>query len=156
MADTKKEGKGAAEKPAPWKGRLILIVPVVALLAAGVWFWRSRGDDAAAQATEGTHVKSTLHLETFVLNLADTEQRSYLRVGVDLGLSHEPKKGEEGPPVAQMRDIILGVLAEAKVADLLTANGKTKLKEDLLRALQSHLPGLGVEEVYYTEFLIQR
>jgi hypothetical protein len=30
------------------------------------------------------------------------------------------------------------------------------LKEDLLRALQARLPGLGVEEVYFTEFLIQR
>jgi flagellar basal body-associated protein FliL len=31
-----------------------------------------------------------------------------------------------------------------------------KLKEDLLHALQERLPGLEVEDVYFTEFLIQR
>ena len=97
----------------------------------------------------------TLHLETFVLNLADPQQRSYLRVGIDLGLSHEIGRGENAP-VAEVRDTILGVLAQCRVEDLQIAAGKTKLKEDLLRALQARLPGLGVEEVYFTEFLIQR
>ena len=55
-----------------------------------------------------------------------------------------------------MRDTILGVLAEAKVDDLMTAPGKTQLKENLLHALQARVPELGVEEVYFTEFLIQR
>ena len=101
-------------------------------------------------------VRSTLHLETFVLNLADPGQRSYLRVGIDLGLGRELGKGENAPPVAQVRDTILGVLAEAQVDELLTAKGKAKLKEDLLHALQEREPGLEIEEVYFTEFLIQR
>ena len=70
--------------------------------------------------------------------------------------SREAKRGEEMAPVAQVRDTILSVLAEAKVDELMTAAGKTKLKEDLLHALQERVPQLGVEEVYFTEFLIQR
>ena len=89
------------------------------------------------------------------MNLADTDRRSYLRVGIDLGLGRSPKSGEEAP-VAQVRDIILGVLAEAKVDDLMTANGKTELKSKLLQALKEHTPQLEVEEIYFTEFLIQR
>jgi flagellar basal body-associated protein FliL len=95
-------------------------------------------------------------LETFVLNLADPDQRSYLRVGIDLGLGRETGKGENIPPVGQVRDAILSVLAQSRVDDLLTAKGKAKLKEDLLHALQERVPGLEVEEVYFTEFLIQR
>jgi len=101
-------------------------------------------------------VKSSLHLETFVLNLADREQRSYLRVGIDLGLGREMGKGENAPPVGQVRDVILGVLAQSRVDELLTAGGKAKLKEDVLRALQERVPRLEVQEVYFTEFLIQR
>jgi len=101
-------------------------------------------------------VKSSLHLETFVLNLADNDQRSYLRVGIDLGLGRELGKGENAPPVGQVRDTILGVLAQSRVEELLTAGGKAKLKEDLLHALQQRMPELEVEEVYFTEFLIQR
>lgn len=129
-------------------------VLLVVLAGVGVWLWASRSTEPAPEET--TKIRSTLHLETFVLNLADTDQHSYLRVGIDLGLSREAKHGEETAPVAEVRDTILGVLAEAKVDELMTAAGKTKLKGNLLHALQERLPQMGVEEVYFTEFLIQR
>jgi flagellar basal body-associated protein FliL len=137
------------------KGRVWgVVVLLVVLAGVGIWLWAARSTESSPEET--TKVRSTLHLETFVLNLADTDQRSYLRVGIDLGLSREAKHGEELAPVAQVRDAILGVLAEAKVDELMTAAGKTKLKENLLHALQERVPRLGVEEVYFTEFLIQR
>ena len=103
-------------------------------------------------------MKGTLHLETFVLNLADPDQRSYLRVGIDLGLGREIGKANvrDALPVAEVRDTILGVLSRCRVDEVLTEAGKTKLKADLLHALQERMPGLEVEEVYFTEFLIQR
>lgn len=151
-----KEDAALPEEPSPpGRRRLFLIVPVLVLVGVGIWFWASRSGDAPAPEEE-PRVKSTLHLETFVLNLADTDQRSYLRVGIDLGLNQETKHGEDLTTVAQVRDSIVGVLAEAKANDLLTAEGKTKLKANLLRTLQERVPQLGVEEVYFTEFLIQR
>ncbi len=78
-----------------------------------------------------------------------------MRVGIDLGLGRELGRSEN-VPVALVRDTILGVLGQARVADLLEEKGKAKLKADLLRALQERVPGLAVEEVYFTEFLIQR
>jgi flagellar FliL protein len=128
----------------------------VALLALGVWLWSmSRTEPRVARSDIG-QVKSTLHLESFVLNLADPGQRSYLRAGIDLGLSGPIGKGENAPPLGPVRDAILGVLGQAQAEDLMTPKGKAKLKDDLLRALQERVPGLGVEEVYFTEFLIQR
>ena len=121
----------------------------------GGWFWNSRSSELATGVNAGTRIKATLHLETFVLNLADSDQRSYLRVGVDLGLNKEIKHGED-PPIARVRDTILAVLTLAKGDDLLTAKGKEALKADLLHALQQRVPELGVEDVYFTEFLIQR
>jgi flagellar protein FliL len=127
----------------------MLIVAII----AGAWLWGARGSE---QAGAGSPVKSTLHLETFVLNLADPGQRSYLRVGIDLGLGREIGKGEDAPPVAEIRDTILGVLGQCKVDDVLTEAGKTRLKADLLHALQARVPEQKVEGVYFTEFLIQR
>jgi len=128
---------------------LVLVVSVVLF-----WFWTNR-DSAGAEASGGTAVQSTLHLESFVLNAADVDQRAYLRVGIDLGVSQDPKH-MTAPPIARVRDVILGVLGEAKVDDLMTAAGKRKLKGDLVRALRERVPELGVEEIYFTEFLIQR
>jgi len=136
-------------------GRIGIPALAVALLAAGGWYWSTREAEPAVSGSSSP-VKSTLHLETFVLNLADPAQRSYLRVGIDLGLGREMGRGEKTPPVAQIRDTILGVLGEARVEDLLTEKGKTKLKADVLHALQERLPEQQVEEVYFTEFLIQR
>ena len=149
----------SAENKKPLKksavgGRVGVLVLVVILGGLVFWYWSSHGESSAS-ANASTRVQSTLHLETFVLNLADKDQRSYLRVGIDLGLNREPKR-DEPVPVAKVRDTILGALAEAKVDALMTSEGKAKLKENLLRTLQERLPDQGIVEVYFTEFLIQR
>ena len=149
------EAESLKSEPPKRRRGLALLIPLLVLAGAGVWFWISRGSESSAHANEETKVRSTLHLETFVLNLADSDQRSYLRVGIDLGLSQETKR-DEAAPISEVRDTILAVLSEAKVNDLLTSAGKAKLKQDLLRALQERIPQMGVEEVYFTEFLIQR
>jgi flagellar basal body-associated protein FliL len=157
MPEVQRGDKKKTKEPSsgPWRA-LALIVPVVILAAMGGWLWENRGRDSSVPVNGETRIRSTVHLETFVLNLADINQRSYLRVGIDLGLNRELKRGEEPPPVAEVRDTILGVLAEAKVDALLSAEGKSRLKDNVLHALQKRVPQMGVEEVYFTEFLIQR
>ena len=126
-----------------------LIVPAAFL------FWRSTRPDANAGSSGRI---SVLHLDTFVLNLADPEAKAYLRVGIDLALKGAVKSKEEDgePPVAMVRDTILGELSLAKPDELLTAGGKAKLKSSLLQALRERAPELGVQDIYFTEFLIQR
>jgi flagellar basal body-associated protein FliL len=101
-------------------------------------------------------VKEVLHLETFTVDLSDPEQRTYLRVGIDLGLDHETRSGSKAPPTALVRDTILTVLMAAKPADLTSLEGKQKVKEHILQALHDRAPELGAHEVYFTEFLMQR
>lgn len=131
------------------------VIAALVIGGFGYWFW-------ASHAVPATHtialdsVRSTLHLEVFVLNLAGENQRAYLRVGVDLGLNHEIKNATELVPVAEVRDTILNVLGDAKVDDMMTSAGKKKLKQKILQALQLRIPRLGAIEVYFTEFLIQR
>jgi flagellar basal body-associated protein FliL len=144
-----------SKSPSTSRTAVAFWVLAVVLVAVGAGVWSTRGNEAGASAGEGGKRKGTLHLETFVLNLADPGQRSYLRVGIDLGLAREMGR-RETTPVGEVRDTILGVLAESRVEELLTAQGKTKLKAGLLHALQERVPVLGVEEVYFTEFLIQR
>jgi len=137
-----------------------LLLAGLGLAGLTVGLGRSRVTSTkAAAAPSSGQVQFVLHLDTFVLNLADPEQKAYLRVGIDLGLKDKPGKpdeGDAGPPVALIRDTILGVLSLCQPDQVLTPEGKTKLKQDLLGALQQRAPGLGVQAVYFTEFLIQR
>lgn len=134
---------------------LVWVLSFLVLTGVGLWFWMNHASEPA-QGNQSDPVRSILHLETFVLNLADSDQRSYLRVGIDLELNQEAKHAEEMVPVAQVRDTILAVLGEAKVSDLLKPGGKTELKQRVLHALQDRVPALGVEEVYASAQVDQR
>jgi flagellar basal body-associated protein FliL len=50
----------------------------------------------------------------------------------------------------------LQVLSTYHSADLLAPEGKLKLKQELVKALEVGAPELGVREVYITDFLVQR
>jgi len=102
-------------------------------------------------------VRAVLHLETFTVDMSGPEQKAYLRVGIDLGLGHDLKGQEDGAtPTALVRDTILTVLMGSKPEDLLSLEGKQKLKEQIRNALNQRAPGLAAQEVYFTEFLLQR
>ncbi len=134
----------------------IAMVLMIAAAAAG-WWLRGKPSTGNADAT-GTTVGSVLHLESFVLNLADPDQKAYLRVGIDLGLrtDYGSRKDSSEVPTSEVRDVLLTVLTQCRPDDLLTPQGKAKLKNDLVRTLQQRVPQLGVREVYFTEFLVQR
>lgn len=131
---------------------VVAVVLIAAAIAAQLLMGSSSREE---QPGSSSPIKQVLALDTFVVNLSDPDERAYLRVGVSLGLDRRPS-GKDPIAVAPLRDSIVGVLAAAKPADLLTVDGKVKLKADLLHALQDRAPLLGVREVYFTEFLIQR
>lgn len=144
---------------------LILVVACLALLggAASTWYVLHRGtpSEAAPLQPVTSAPKYLLHLEGFTVNLADPEETHFLRVTMDLGVDHLPpgtneEKGTAAVPVGRVRDAILSVLTACKADQLLTADGKTQLKRNLVEVLQRQVPELGVREVYFTEFLVQR
>ena len=142
--------------------RIFLIIGLaVAVLAGGGGFLFSRRAKAATphkeEAPAEEEVKSILHLETFTVNMNDPEQKTFLRIGIDLGLGSAPKAESKGPsPTALVRDTILSVLMATKPEDVTSEEGKKQLKERLLQALQGRAPELQVQEVYFNEFLMQR
>jgi len=143
------------KKPAAKSKRLFFIAATLAAAAVGIYFWFHQPASTSAAAS-AVAAETAFPLETFVVNLNGADQRAYLRVGITLGLSRplpHDRKGEA--PVAPLRDAILSVLASAQPEPLLSSDGKLKLKADLLKALQDRAPELGIENVYFTEFLVQ-
>lgn len=140
--------KNAAKHHKGW----LAMVLVLGLGVAGIVVLVNRQPSVGAEGA----AESTLALETFVVNLTGSGQRAYLRVGITLGLAHQlPRNQPEAVPTALVRDTILSVLATAQPEELLKLEGKRQLKEELLKALQERVPQIAVQNVYFTEFLVQ-
>ncbi len=131
----------------------------------GAWFFAirpsktSKAKPKAAAVPEEPKIKSVLHIESFVVNLADQTDTAFLRVGVDIGLDKEMKKEEadKQPQIMpRVRDTLLDVLTSYQSPELLAVDGKAKLRGRLLQALQARVPEVGVREIYFTDFLVQR
>jgi flagellar protein FliL len=156
-------GTGAIKE----KSFVPLLIAMALLAVAGgggsAWFVLQRG-----HTTEASHATSTtaapkylIHLEGFTVNLADPEETHFLRVTMDLGVDRLPEGADKEKaaavvPVGRIRDSVLSVLTACKADTLLTPEGKVQLKKNLVDALNRNLPELGVRDVYFTEFLVQR
>jgi flagellar FliL protein len=147
-----------------WKGSQAgsrvakVLLLMLALLSAPDCKKPTPASESHSKDTHGPQIKGVLHLESFVVNLADPEDNRFLRVGIDLGLGNPPpgKGGEGDVPTARIRDCILAVLSTWHSEALLAPEGKEKLKDELLHSLQLRVPELGVKEIYFTDFLVQR
>jgi flagellar FliL protein len=147
-------------------GKRASVAVLLFTMGIGVWwiFLRPRAANSANQSEQG-RVAAVLSLESFTVNLADPEEGRFLRATLSLGVEGQlpaAGKGESrnaeprGVSMATIRDSILSVLTTCKSNDLLTPEGKTKLKADLISALARDVPALQAREVYFTEFLVQR
>jgi flagellar FliL protein len=139
------------------------VVAALILLVAGCAAWylfRHLASWAHRKAKAEPAVRAVLHLEPFVVNLADPESDRFLRVGIDLGLDQElgeqDRAGQSALPIARARDTILMLLTTCNADTLTAPEGKVKLKEELTQALRERVPKLRVKEIYFTEFLVQR
>jgi flagellar FliL protein len=146
-------------------GPLLIGITLLAVTSGGgaAWFVLQRGQSTEASRTTGTNSapKYLVHLEGFTVNLADAEETHFLRVTMDLGIDRFPEGVDKGSaatllPVARIRDAILSVLTAGKADALLSPEGKVQLKKNLVESLNHNVPELGIRDVYFTEFLVQR
>ena len=96
---------------------------------------------------------AVLPLDTFIVNLQ--VKGSFLKTTVQLEFV-EP----ELPPTIEhetpkIRDAIIRLLSSKSAADILSADGKEKLREELRQEINGALKSEDVGQVYFTEFIIQ-
>jgi len=164
-------------------------VPVLALMAAvilsvalstgavgGALFWAIKTNRLplanvakVAVVVPTEPVKTRLvPMDPLLINLADPDGRSYLRVALTLKVEDVPdkdgkakdEKAEKGAPKnpfdAQERDAALGILGKETGEELLAPDGKDRLKRDMRAVLKERVPEVKVVDVLITEFLVQR
>jgi flagellar FliL protein len=94
-------------------------------------------------------------LDTFTVNLLSESGRRYLKVEMNLELSGEELGLELDNKTAVIRDIIIRLLSSKSLEEISTAKGKEKLKEQIVDQLNMRLRDGRVNNVYFTEFVVQ-
>lgn len=94
-------------------------------------------------------------LDPFLANLADETSSRYLKMSLQVEfVDAEPPAAFEGR-LPQIRDVILTLVTSKTFADIRTAEGKERLREDVIDRINHVLAQEAVKSVYFTEFIVQ-
>ncbi len=94
-------------------------------------------------------------LEAFTANLAQTDgPRRYVRLNTVLKFKKSSSEEEFKARQPQIRDAIISILNSKRPNDLLNAEGKEFLKEEIKSAINNFLVDSTVIDVYYVGFQI--
>jgi len=152
----------AKKKP---RGKLVFIIITVVILLGGggggaYWFMRAsaQGTDAATEDKEQHPGTGLVSLEPFVVNLADTDARRYLRINVRL-IVDEPEVAaeiqENQVTAMRLRAGVLELLTQQTASGVQTAEGKAALKKSIAERTASIIKPAEVSDVLFSDFVVQ-
>lgn len=170
MSEAPKADAPAADAPAKPKSKLPLVAGAAVLVLAGAggggyWWWshRAPADPKAAEAAakEEEHAPEDagiVSFEPFVANLADEGGSRFLRASLKLvvaGAEKAKEVEENAVDRAKLQSTILEILTIHTAEQLVTPEGKTALKKEILEKTGHVLHSAKVTDVLFTEFVVQ-
>jgi flagellar FliL protein len=104
------------------------------------------------------NVKSTMELDAFLVNLADKEAVRFVKATFGLGLDQPnlgTELGEDPVTLAATRDKIISILSTKTADQILTPEGKQKLRGEIRDGVNTILHEGKVVEVFIMDFVVQ-
>ena len=150
----------AADKSAK-KSPIVLIAIVAVVAAAGAgggafFYFKSKGPAPVVEKKLSEH--GLVKFEPFVVNLADEGNTRFLKASIQLVVESPAEALEftEKPVLAMgARAAIVDMLTEQTSEHLATAEGKTKLREEMKEKVSHALKEIEVVDVLFSDFVIQ-
>ncbi|HID97170.1 MAG TPA: flagellar basal body protein FliL [Thermodesulfobacteriaceae bacterium] len=176
MAKEKKnkdKENGSEEQQKKKKPLLLFIILGLLLLAgggAGAYFFlfTAPSDEELAreiakeQADSGTARPSTkiepgvmMQLEPFIVNLADPRVRHFLKTTITLELVDDNAKEDAGKLLPKIRDDIIMLLSNQTMEDIITMEGKIRLKDQIMARVGRILGNDRIQNMYFAQFVVQ-
>lgn len=100
-------------------------------------------------------VKKIIELQPFVVNLADREDSRYLRMSVSIGVGETKEEKPDPILMTRVRNAMLAVLTTKTADEILTPQGKSVLRKELLKAARAAIEEPQIEAIYITDFIVQ-
>jgi flagellar protein FliL len=161
IVETKTGGETSGKSNKLWLvvGLLVLVVVLgSAAFLAYPHFMGSRNapKEKASENAKSSRVKGVLPLESFLVNLANADNICFVKATFQLGLEEELKEESKTPvATASIRDSVISLLSSKTAEQIMTPQGKDKLREEIRSRVNSISPKLKVIEVYIVDFVVQ-
>lgn len=104
---------------------------------------------------EGDMVGIINRLDPFIVNLNEVDASRYLKLTIELEVTSEETVKELDKRGPQVRDLAVGILSSKSFADIQGADGKYRLKEELMFAINKILSNGQIKRIYFTQFVVQ-
>lgn len=161
--------KGVKEKPlkkirSVWFLILVLLlvffsVGIASFYLMGGSIYGLGGDDVSKNSkeelSEGDSLGPLVGMEAFVVNIADGNRTRFLKVGITLEVTDDESKDEIVHRMPQIRDTIITQASSKEYREVRDMQGKKQLRLEIQRDINSFLSRGEVEQVFFTEFVIQ-
>lgn len=111
--------------------------------------------EAQADAEKVPQIGPILDLNTFIVNLADEDTQRFLKTSISLEMLAAEGIQEANDRMPQIKDYIVTLLPTKKSAELLSAEGKQILRNQLMEGLNQIMTKGKINALYFTDFVIQ-
>ena len=176
MAKKEEAKKAEAKESAPKeKGKSKLLIIIIALLvliivagaAAFFFLLPAPSDEEIAKEIEKdeapvavtysseTEVGVMWELQPFVVNLADPKAKHFLKASITLELKDDQAKELAQKLLPRIRNDILMLLTSQTLEDVISIEGKVRLKDEITARLNRILGPGKLLNVYFSQFVIQ-
>lgn len=160
----------AQEEKAKSPMMMIIIIAVVCILGSlgGAYFMFGGSSDAEATpegeevAEEAEEPKKAFYFSldpAFVVNFQGKSRARYLQVNIEGMTRDEKVKIDITTHLPQLRNNAVMILSSQTYEDLITPEGKEALRvtllEDMQKVLENETGKPGIENIYFTNFVMQ-
>ena len=143
--------------------RVLLIILALVVLGGGGAFLALKNagaprDATSKEASPTERIKSMMYLDAFLVNLADAEDARFLKVTFRLGLDREnlgEEYAEDPIILAATRDRILALLSTKTAEEMLSPEGKERLRAEIRDKVNPIFPKGKIVEVFILDFVVQ-
>src|SRR5262249_48386692 len=113
----------------------------------------AEGEEGGKEGEKGELPGAIVPLDTFIVNLQ--VKGSFLKTVIQLEFGEPEQPHTLDADLPKVRDSIIRVLSSKQAAEILSPEGKEKLREEVKDAVNNAIGSEDVVNVYFTEFIVQ-
>ena len=95
------------------------------------------------------------NFKDLIVNIGGNGRTRFLKLSFSARTSSKSVLKEMEEKRAELMDMLINILSQKSVRDVETIEGRKKLKEEIMEKLSHKLSKGRIEEVYFTEFVVQ-